>query len=531
MRRTFVSAGVGLAFLAGIVGLFAWREWRGAVPALTPPAGDIAERLGTGSKTESPPVETALGSPLTLPQGFVISIFARDVGPARAMGADPRGTLLVSVPAEGKIKALVDEDRDGTSEKTVIVASGLNRPHGFAVYCHRLDNDLSEDKELCRLLVAEEHRISMTTIEREDFQDLVGSAGDETYIDGTAFETLIDLPAGGRHTTRTIAFRGEKLPFEEVPGTTGTLFVSVGSACDVCWEEDKRRGAILAVDLDFTRGPKEANMVVGEQRIFASGLRNAVFMAFHPRTNKLWVTEMGRDNLGDAVPPDEINIVEAGKFYGWPICYGKNVLDTDFDKNIYIRHPCQEPGDTQSHIDIPAHSAPLGLAFVPETGWPAGYAGDLLVAYHGSWNRSQPTGYKIVRYKLDPDGVYEGEEDFISGWLASDYRALGRPVDIFMGRDGVTYISDDKANVVYRVAYVGASNREQKPETPGPAAGGCVVTGCSGQVCAQQETATDCLYKEEYSCYKNAVCERQANGQCGWTSAKELQECVAGKRI
>ena len=186
---------------------------------------------------------------------------------------------------------------------------------------------------------------------------------------------------------------------------------------------------------------------------FARGLRNAVFFTWSYVDARMWATEMGRDWLGDELPPDEINIIEKGKDYGWPHCYGKNIHDVDFDKNVvYKRKPCMEPFETPSYIDIPAHSAPLGLAFVPEEGWPKEYWYDLIVAYHGSWNRNEPTGYKVVRLKLDEDGNFEGVEDFITGWLRPD-GALGRPVDILLEPGGVMYISDDKAGVIYRVSY------------------------------------------------------------------------------
>jgi len=183
---------------------------------------------------------------------------------------------------------------------------------------------------------------------------------------------------------------------------------------------------------------------------FARGLRNTVFFRWSYIDGKMWATEMGRDNLGDDLPPDEINIIKQEGDYGWPICYGKNIHDSGFDKNVYIRDPCADK--IPSYIDLQAHSAPLGLAFVPEEGWPQDYWYNLFVTYHGSWNRSEPTGYKVVRIKLDDKGNYLGTEDFITGWLTKS-GALGRPVDILVQPGGIMYITDDKAGVIYKVTY------------------------------------------------------------------------------
>ncbi len=164
---------------------------------------------------------------------------------------------------------------------------------------------------------------------------------------------------------------------------------------------------------------------------------------------------MGRDNLGDNIPPDEINIIEQKnnqpQNYGWPNCYGKNIHDDVFDKNTYIRNPCMAPFETPSFIDLQAHSAPLGLSFVPEEGWPEEYWYNLLVAYHGSWNRSAATGYKIVRLKMNAKGEYLGTEDFITGWLKDNDTKAGRPVDIKVLSGGTAYITDDSSGVIYRL--------------------------------------------------------------------------------
>jgi glucose/arabinose dehydrogenase len=187
----------------------------------------------------------------------------------------------------------------------------------------------------------------------------------------------------------------------------------------------------------------------GDLSTFVAGLRNLVFMAVHPLSRHVWATEMGRDHLGDDLAPDEINIILKGGHYGWPYCYGKRVHDDTIDPTGAHREFCRET--IPSFIGVPAHSAPLGLAFFPPQ-WPEDFRHDLLVAYLGSWNRTQPTGYKVVRYKLDAAANFLDVEDFITGWLTPT-GALGRPVDILIKYDGVIFISDDQAGVVYRVVY------------------------------------------------------------------------------
>ncbi len=378
--------------------VFYWQNLRGIAPAIEPPPQDIAELLAASRNLTD--------TPLVLPPGFSISIFADGLGKPRVMQWDPVGNLLVSIPSEGRVLALSDSNGDGVADRTTTVVDNLNHPHGLAFDC----------RTICKLYVAETDALA-----RYDY--------DSEALQATGRERLVSLPPTGEHVTRTIMFL--PTPRENI------LLISVGSSCNACNERDPRRAKIWAYEVDGA-------ILLS----FASGLRNAVFMALHPVTGEVWASEMGRDFLGDDLPPDEINIIEEGKNYGWPLCYGKNVHDTDFDKNIYIRDPCADM--IPSRIDIPAHSAPLGLAFIPEEGWPEDWWHDLIVAYHGSWNRSEPTGYKLVRYKLDAQGNYLGEEDFITGWL-TDQGALGRPVDILIQPGGVMYISDDTAGVIYRV--------------------------------------------------------------------------------
>lgn len=355
-----------------------------------------------------PPVENTTG--LNLPAGFKIFIFAKDLVNPRVMIHDPRGNMLVSITSEGKVAALPDKNSDGKADETITVIDGLNNPHGLAMKC---------PGGKCQLYIAESNQVAVY-----DY--------DEINLKATNKKKIVDLPDDGRHFTRTLLF---------MPAPNdGKLLIAVGSSCDVCDETDWRRAGVLQVNADGS-GLKK----------FSGGLRNSVFMAVHPATGQIWATEMGRDYLGDNLPPDEINILEDGKNYGWPICYGKNIHDTDFDKKTYVRNPCMEPFETPSYIDLPAHNAPLGFAFFPEEGWPQDYWNNILVAYHGSWNSSTPVGYKIVRLRLDSQGNPLGPaEDFITGWL-KDNGASGRPVDIIIQPGGIIYVSDDKAGVIYKI--------------------------------------------------------------------------------
>lgn len=389
--------------------VFFWKYLRGVGPSLRSPAADIVRLI------EKPEVD-APDIPLRLQPGFSISIFAKGLEDPRVMILGPADTLLVSIPSEGKVVALPDRNRDGRADSIVTVADGLDRPHGMAFRC-------APD---CVLYIAEEGQVNAYSYNLKTLK-------------AVKQKKIADLPSGGGHATRTLLF----LPGPE----DDQLLISVGSSCNVCAEDDWRRAKVLVVSAGG-----------GVLRTFASGLRNSVFMTVHPETKKVWATEMGRDLLGDDLPPDEINIIARGRNYGWPFCYGKNVHDDAVDSAG--KKSCREPETYPSHINIPAHSSPLGLSFFPEEGWPAGFRNNLLVAYHGSWNRSVPTGYKIVRYRFDESGKFLGVDDFVSGWLTKKRTALGRPVDIMVRPGGTIFVSDDKTGVIYRI---NIKSEENKP--------------------------------------------------------------------
>lgn len=309
-----------------------------------------------------------------------LTVFADKLGSPRDLEFSPEGILLVSIPNQGKVVALPDKKN---------VLTNLTRPHGLAFYQGKL-------------FVAEETQVARYS-------------WDKTSRSATLEKVILKLPQGGRHFTRTIVFNRQ-----------GEMFVSIGSSCDVCRETHPFLATVIISDREGTN-----------PRVFAKGLRNAVFMSLNPNSDQVWATEMGRDFLGDDLPPDEINILKKGD-YGWPNCFGDKVPDKRFNPQL-SEVDCQ---NTQSPaFNIQAHSAPLGLTFDQN--------GDLLVAYHGSWNRSTPVGYKIVRLDVEGEKILK-EEDLITSFL-KDGQVLGRPVDLIFDKDGNLFISDDKAGMVYKV--------------------------------------------------------------------------------
>jgi glucose/arabinose dehydrogenase len=347
------------------------------------------------------PAPSADLSTIRLPSGFAIDFFAKDLGNARFMTLDPQGTLLVSVPRAGRVIALPDDNQDGRADAIVPVVENLELPHGLAF----LDG---------RLYVAETGRIL-----RFDYDPATRRArGAPTVI-------VPDLPARGIHWTRTIAF-----------GPDRRLYVSVGSSCNSCEERDPRRAAITRYDLEGRSGAP-----------FGTGLRNAVGIAFRPGTPELWATVNGRDWLGDDRPSEYVTRVEEGGFYGWPYCHwilAGSLADPDLGAGDHCK-AARRPSFLYQ-----AHTAPLGLAFYAGSQFPPEYRGDLLVALHGSWNRSVPVGYKVIRVKLG--GATPTAEDFATGWLAGG-RSWGRPVDLVVAPDGALLVSDDSLGAVYRISY------------------------------------------------------------------------------
>lgn len=359
---------------------------------------NIRPMLGSGEVTD-----------IFVPSDFEVTVFAEGLNGPRFMHVGPDGTLYVADRGNDRIVRLPDANEDGRADAIEVFAEEVSRVHSLVFH---------EDGWYVG--------VPSGVIRLADHD------GDGTIESRTVLIDTYTPP--GQHSTRTIEF----LP-------DGRLVLSAGSTCNVCQESDPRRAAITAYD-----SPVGKARLTGEQ-IFATGLRNAVGLAVNPTTGELWATNNGRDLMGDDLPPETIYIVEEGKDYGWPFCHSGNIVDPEMgDENS-----CQ-------NVEIPtatmqAHVAPLGMTFYTGDSFPESYHGDLFVALHGSWNRSEPVGYSVVRLRLEDGEVGRRPvENFAVGWLKEDNSASGRPVDVVVGSDGALYISDDKGGVIYRIQYKGA---------------------------------------------------------------------------
>jgi glucose/arabinose dehydrogenase len=342
-------------------------------------------------------------SPLTVAPGLQIKYFAKVPG-ARVMAMGPDGAVYVSVPGANKVVRVWDVNGDNVADSSRVAVDGLHGPAGLAFHKGYL-------------YIANEDGVVRAQLDAQG--KLVGSV---VHVN--------TLPSGGGHSTRTVVF-----------GADSAMYVSVGSSCNLCVETDSERASVVRFNEDGSNG-----------RVFSRGLRNAVGLAVNPTTHKLWVSQNERDDIQpdhQNLPPEEINILQDGKDFGWPYCYshsGAPVPNPEY--NDAGRCSTTVP----AALEMQAHSAPLGMTFLDKaTMLRTEYRGDLLVAFHGSWDRSQPTGAKVVRVRIS-GGVPSGIEDFVSGWQRADGSRWGRPADVQVYKDGSVLISDDQSGSLYRVA-------------------------------------------------------------------------------
>ncbi len=340
---------------------------------------------------------------IKLPPGFTISVYA-EVPNARSITLSPSGILYVGNRSEDKVYAVADENKDGKADKVYTIASGLKTPNGVAFKNGNL------------------YIATITSILKLENIEASLSNPPQPKIVYDKF------PPDEHHGWKFISF-----------GPDGKLYVPVGAPCNICKKDNPVYSSITRINEDGTG-----------LEVFANGIRNSVGFTWHPVTKQLWFTENGRDMLGDNVPADELNnAATAGMHFGFPYCHEGAILDPEFGKGKNCSDytaPVQKLGP---------HVAALGMRFYTGKMFGAEYNNQVFIAEHGSWNRSEPIGYRVSMVKLDSAGKSLGYSNFAEGWLQPDGKVLGRPVDVEIMPDGSMLISDDYSGVIYRVVKTG----------------------------------------------------------------------------
>ena len=342
-----------------------------------------------------------------LPNGDVLVAEASQVaGPVRsvfgyAMQATMRRAAALGESAN-RITLLRDPNGDGVAETQQVFMEGLNQPFGMALlgdtfYIGNVDGVVA-------------------------FPYVAGA--DSIVATG---KQLTHFKSGG-HWTRSL-----------LPSPDGTkLFIGVGSQSNIAelgMEAEQGRAAVYELDV-----------ATGEHRIFASGLRNPVGLAWEPRTGALWTVVNERDGLGDETPPDYLTSVREGGFYGWPYCYWGKTVDDRVPQDAALVASAITPD-----YALGGHTASLGLCWLPAGTWP-GFPEGMVIGQHGSWNRSTLSGYKVVFVPF-VNGVPSGPpRDVLSGFLAADEKvSYGRPVGVTLTPEGALLVADDVGDVIWRV--------------------------------------------------------------------------------
>jgi len=336
---------------------------------------------------------------LNLPNGFSISVYAEVPGP-RQMTLGANKVVYVGYRSGGKVLAVPDANNDNKAETIITVVEGLNNPNGVTYY----NGDL---------YIGEINRISK-------IPDI-----DNRLAENLETETINDsLPNRRHHGYRFLEF-----------GPDGLLYVPIGAPCNLC-EEEAIFASIHTMNADGT------NM-----QVLARGVRNSVGFDWHPATGEFWFTDNGRDMMGDNIPPGEINrLTERGQHFGFPYIHAGDIPDPDFGKGKNVADY------TPPAHKLDAHVAPLGMTFYTGDMFPAEYKNAIIVAEHGSWNRSQKIGYRVMVGLMNENNEIKEYRPLIDGWLDGQV-SHGRPVDVINMADGSILISDDSAGVIYRVAY------------------------------------------------------------------------------
>ena len=436
--HAFIGAGHAQGTLAAVSGAAAFGSWRDDMPgkrrhitADALPAPYASASVGNAVRV----VRAPAGAKLNVPLGFEVRQFASGLSGPRLLRTAPNGDIFVAETSAGRVHVLRPGSDGGAASQNEIFASGLRGPFGIAFY--PADNPqwvyVGNTDSVVRFAYRE--------------GDLKARGAPETIV--------AQLPAGGGHTTRDVAFSKDG----------SRMFVSVGSGSNVGegmdrrdpaaiakWEQDKPAGAAWGNESE------RADVLVFDpqgkgRRIFATGIRNCVGLAVNPTTGDLWCSTNERDGLGDNLPPDYITRVREGGFYGWPWYY----MGAHEDPRHRGERPDLKDKITVPDVMIQPHSASLQLMFYTGDQFPTGLKGSVFAAEHGSWNRSARTGYKIIR-AIVQDGVPTGEyEDFVTGFVIDDSSVWGRPVGVAQAKDGSLLFSEDGNGTIWRVSHASAN--------------------------------------------------------------------------
>jgi glucose/arabinose dehydrogenase len=340
---------------------------------------------------------------LELEDGFEISVYADNLDAPRQMAEGKNGTIFVGEKS-GQILALIDSDNNGRVDSRTVIAKDLTYSTGISLF----NGDLyfSEISKIWKIEKIEDWLKSQSSMKMPEKKVVIEDLPDDTWH---GWKWL-------RHDSQ------------------GRLYFNIGAPCNICLSENSQFASILR----FENGILEH---------VAKGVRNSVGFDFHPESKKLFFTDNGRDWLGDDSPSCELNRVDIdGQFFGYPFKHASNIFDPEFGE-INPGYDFIDP-----ILELGAHVAPTGAAFYKGLMFPNEIKNNLFITLHGSWNRSEKVGYKVLRVSFDKNGNVKSSSDFISGWLQNG-KVLGRPSAPLVLRDGSLLISDDKANVIYRVTY------------------------------------------------------------------------------
>ncbi|MCB0653463.1 MAG: sorbosone dehydrogenase family protein [Saprospiraceae bacterium] len=364
--------------------------------------------LSSGCGKLNPPLPKFLNSAeisldsIKLPPGFHIEVYAAEVENARSMDLSPNGTLFVGTRSKGNLYAITTKEGGLKADKVWLLGEDMNKPNGVAFR----DGDL---------YVAEVNRILK-------YPDI------EAHLQDPPEPVIVydKYPTEDHHGWKFIDF-----------GPDGKLYVPVGAPCNICDEENPIYASITRINPDGTG-----------LEIVQKGIRNTVGFTWHPVTGELWFTDNGRDMLGDDIPACELNHAPRDSMhFGFPYCHQGDLADPEFGD----KHPCSD--FTPPAKKLGPHVAPLGIEFYTGTQFPEAYRNQIFIAEHGSWNRSKKIGYRVMMLTLDGNEVVS-YEPFAEGWLNEENdKTWGRPVDLELLPDGSMLVSDDYADVIYRIYY------------------------------------------------------------------------------